>query len=158
MYLSALAILEVAIVAAGLVWRFRRCRMVLPQRAAGRGRAAELGVLAALTLLAPAAVARAPTSLRMLLGSCALLLAPGAALLTFWPVRDVLDRLLLTVVLSGAVLLLLSMLMLWTGLWSPLLLVHLVAATAAPILAWRALDVVAEPASGPPVPSAEGVT
>ena len=61
----------------------------------------ELVLLAGLTASAPLAVELAPVPVRAVLGSCALLLAPGAAVLAFWPVRDVLDRLLLTVVLSA---------------------------------------------------------
>ena len=60
-----------------------------------------------------------------------------------------LDRLLLTVVLSATIVLLLSMVMLWTDLWSPVLLVHLAALGAAPVLALRGLSRMTGAAAGP---------
>jgi hypothetical protein len=93
-----------------------------------------LGLLAA---TAPALTA-GPAGLRAVAVFVVLLLAPGAAIVGFRPVRDALDELVLSVALSIGVLVLTALLMLsFPYQWSPPTLLYAVALVAGPMLVWH---------------------
>lgn len=95
--------------------------------------------LAAVIAISPLAIDVGPLPFRAIFGISALLLAPGAAFVAFWPIPDLLDELLLSVVLSMAILVLSAMVMLWAQVWNSVALLQILAIVIAPTLSWHAI-------------------
>jgi hypothetical protein len=103
----------------------------------GSVRAGGLLGLAVLAAAGPLAITLSGVP-RAVAGFVVLLLAPGAALVGFVALRDVLTELVLAFALSLVLLVLLCELMLLAGAWHPRGLFVVLAVVCAPILAWHA--------------------
>jgi hypothetical protein len=98
--------------------------------------------LAAVIAISPFAIDVGPLPIRAIVGISALLLAPGAAFVAFWPIPDLLDELLLSMVLSMAILVLSAMVMLWAQAWNPVALLQVLAIVIVPTLSWHAIQTI----------------
>ena len=106
---------------------------------------AALLVLAVLLVIAIALPALSPVRPWLALGACAFL--PGAAVLTLLPVKDFFTWCLISILVSLAVATIMSLAILWLGLWHPLTLAGLLGAASVLLLSKDLYKVVRSPAA-----------
>ena len=141
-----LCAVALTLVAAGVFARLRGSPRAARPRATLR--AVLLLALAVLAATGPALL-RVSGAPQAFAGFVVLLLAPGAALLGFLRLGDLLTELTLALATSLMVLALLTGVMVLSGHWEPNALYVVLAVTSAPLLGWHGAGSLA-PASDPP--------